>query len=223
MLPGRCLTLMRLDAVTAAVDLVGRGLGVPADLTGALFEELRAALPSGRQHPLGFIHIDLNQLMPSTYTIRLHVWDSQSVTHTDAQGRLHDHTWELRSAVLVGALIDVQLTASRQEDGDFVASRVIYGSAGNSLQSLDGHWALNEGPRRAIAAGSHYTLPPHVVHRTDVLNLPTATLVVAVEHGGPGPVVYSPREAPSAVASSRISVDTSRIVAALDLAAATLG
>lgn len=150
--------------------------------------------------------MDLSSLAPSG-TARLHLWTDHFMARADPLGRLHDHTWELRSAVLVGELTDHVLTPVRDREGEYLAHVVHYGKASNRIESLDGRWRLDELRTRAVRQGQSYDLAPRQVHRTEVSQLPTATLVVPIEHGGPGPKVFAPHHLLDTEVARRSPID----------------
>lgn len=159
------------------------------------------------KHPLGFIHAELTPLLPGLpegTRARLHIW-MDFFYASDELGLIHDHIWALKSCVLTGALIDVTLAPTAAPDGEYAGFRVIYGAA-NQFRP-EGRWRLTERARRHIGAGQVYSLPPRVVHRTEVASFPLVTLLVTVDEndGGPGPIVYS-RRAESTGTNIRTSV-----------------
>jgi hypothetical protein len=169
------------------------------------------------RHPLGFLHFELTPLVVTTGSprIRLHIWSETSLGWRDSLGLIHDHTWELRSLLLVGALTDVVLEAQTTPGGKFVGSRVRYSEAGTTIRRMDGSFHIREVQRRSVAPIHAYHLPPGSLHRTEVLGFPTATLVVATEANRNSASVYG-RELPSMSGTPR-RVLASRLEAAQGL------
>jgi hypothetical protein len=136
------------------------------------------------RHPLGFIHIDITPmaLRPEPVeTLRMHLWQTD-VVETDDAGALHDHTWALSSLVLVGGLKNRNYVASRDSDGKFDGVRVTYGTANEFV--IEDRWNLALAEERDVRAGQGYRIPPGVVHETEIVLVPTVTLVRAAEDPG---------------------------------------
>ncbi len=170
------------------------------------------------QHPLGFLHLDLSGLSERG-AARLHLWAAEFIAMADPLGRLHDHTWELRSTVLAGELTDHVLTPAPDANGEYLAHVVQYGPAGNRVRVRPGRWRLDAVDVRHVRAGQHYRLAPRLVHRTEVSVVPTATLVLPIEHGGPGPTVFAPRELGDVRAAPRTPIEPRVAASALRVAA----
>ncbi|MFB6722874.1 hypothetical protein ACFCV3_22035 [Kribbella sp. NPDC056345] len=193
----------------SAIDVVESGGAVddPVFATAVLnaAADVSRRLPV-TQHPLGFLHLDLSNLVDRR-TARLHLWTEDFLAMADPLGRLHDHTWELRSAVLVGELTDHVLVPVQDAAGDYLAHVVHYEDLRNRIESSPERWSLDELQERTVRQGQSYNLAPRLVHRTEVFVLPTATLVVPVERGGPGPTVFAPRQLRCIEAASRVPID----------------
>lgn len=179
--------------------------------------EAAAHLPV-TQHPLGFLHLDLSALS-ARGAARLHLWTEEFMARADPLGRLHDHTWELRSTVLVGELTDHVLTPVGDSRGEYLAHVVHYGATGNRIEVRPGRWRLEEVDARVVRAGQSYHLGSRRVHRTEISVLPTATLVLPIEHGGPGPSVFAPQKLADVRAAPRTPIDPEFAASVLHLAA----
>lgn len=208
------------DVLRVAIDLVDLGAaldpGFARDVLNAA-AELSSGLPV-TQHPLGFMHLDLSGLAAGG-AARLHLWTEEFLARADPLGRLHDHTWELRSTVLVGELTDHVLDPVQDVAGEYTAHRVHYDKHGNQVESLPSRWRLDEFRVRSVRQGESYNLAPRLVHRTEVSVLPTATLVVPVEHGGQGPKVFAPHQLTGMGAAPREPIDAGAASSALRSAA----
>lgn len=169
-------------------------VGIDRALAAEILQELTHALPlvPCTKHPLGFAHIELTSIVGGTFRTRLHLWTQETGAWADDLGSLHDHTWELSSAVLVGGLTDTYLVPRQDPSGPYGAYQIQYGKDRNTSVRLEGMWSLDELEQRTVRQGDIYKLPPRAVHRTAVDHLPTATLVIAKELGGPGPKVFLP-------------------------------
>lgn len=161
------------------------------------------------EHPLGFYHTELTPEVgvgPGE-RLRLHFWLDDRGT-ADSLGSLHEHTWHLTSLVLAGALDDTNLEAVPAEGGEYLGSRIVYGSS-NSSERL-GRFDLRVLVGRTIAAGDHYKIASRTIHLSRVARLPTVTLVHSIEDGrGDGPLVLSRYDEGQGVATaSRAKVST---------------
>lgn len=204
------------DLLGQATDAVSSGSGLSATSAAQVLRSVAGicAELAATQHPLGFLHVDLSPLVPCG-SARLHLWNEEFVGQADPLGRLHDHTWELRSAVLAGSLVDHVLEPSSDPRGPLVAYAVRYGNHANQLERLAGHWRLEEVEARSVGVGSIYSLAAGLVHRTEVSELPTVTLVVPIERGGPGPRVFASSALKDVGAAPRRPVSAQAVRAAL--------
>jgi hypothetical protein len=169
-------------------------VGVESALAKEVLNEVTRMIPlvPCTKHPLGFAHMELTSIVGGPFRTRLHLWTRQTGAWADDLGSLHDHTWELRSAVLTGGLTDTYLEPRKDPSGEFAAYQIEYGKDNNTTLRLDGTWSLDERGRRTVRQGDVYSLRPRAVHRTNVERFPTATLVIANDLGGPGPKVFLP-------------------------------
>ena len=195
-------------ALRAGVRQVLDGRGIDSSHATEILRELLESADSGvcQQHPLGFAHIELTKAAQTDFRTRLHIWTEETATWSDKVGALHDHTWELRSAVLLGEVVDQYLTPRQEIQGKHRAFRIVYAEDGNKAEPLDGKWNLERSGQRTVGAGEVYSLPPRIVHLSNVRVFPTATLVAAVDQGGPGPTVYVPVLEPDFPAAPRTSL-----------------
>ena len=212
--------MSRLEFTDSAVHKILRNVGIDGPLAKNVLVEVVNALPQiqATKHPLGFAHLELTTVLGTPFRTRLHVWTQETMQWADVLGNLHDHTWELRSAVLTGELTDSFLEPREVPGGEYGAYQIQYGDAGNTTVRLPGRWSLDEAGVRTVLRGETYTLPPRIVHRTSVDCFPTATLVVAKEFGGDGPLVFLPGDARDIPAGQRVGLDTSWSSSALERA-----
>jgi hypothetical protein len=171
--------------VAAAAELVlSTPDGSPADIdVEDLALRVAAYVEAGevpaQRHPIGFLHIDMSELggAPPGVNYRLHLWTEIS-PRVDGLGTIHDHVWALASAVLIGDLEDVNFVARASSNGRDAFVLVSYTPQGNDFVPA-GTYEVAEARRRAVAAPMVYRLDAGRLHRTEVLSLPTMTLVVA--------------------------------------------
>jgi hypothetical protein len=211
-------------ALQAGIRQVIGGKGIDPAHVIEILQEIRESTGSiiCKQHPLGFAHIELTTAAQTDFRTRLHIWTEDTARWADKVGALHDHTWELRSAVLIGEVTDEYLTPREETHGTYKAFRINYAEDGNKSEPLAGLWDLDQRGRRTIRAGEAYSLPPRVVHVSTVRVFPTATLVAAVERGGLGPTVYAPLQEADIPAASRPSLSAAWIEDTLTALSSTL-
>ncbi|WP_405543463.1 hypothetical protein OG478_18775 [Streptomyces phaeochromogenes] len=145
------------------------------------------------RHPLGFIHAELSPLLDlhEGQRVRLHVWN-EFIPDGDNLGLVHDHAWNLTSAVLLGELADVALEAIPDDAGSHQGTRVKYGPV--NTFTLARRYNIRELGRRHVKAGQVYRIPSRRIHRTEVTALPLVTLLFTQDDppGSPGPIIFSP-------------------------------
>lgn len=140
---------------------------------------LKASAVVAVRHPLGFIKIDLTELAGAEtgYECRLHVW-SGNYQRNDGLGSVHDHSWELTSAVLFGELIDTNLNAIPVPSGKHTFVRVSYRQDGFDFQPA-GRCDLAVQKSRRVKSPSVYRLAANVLHCTKVCSESAVTLAIA--------------------------------------------
>lgn len=160
----------------------------------AVLDELIKATPNiqATRHPLGFTHLELTEILESRpgERVRLHIWPSKDAG--DSAGNVHDHTWDLTSIVLFGELHDRDFSPRSTPDGPYRGSRVTYGDV--NAFDLVGRYHLDEVRDRRVTAGHVYKVPPRIVHESEVVSVPTVTMVLAHEArpaSDPGPMIFS--------------------------------
>jgi hypothetical protein len=167
-------------------------------------------------HPLGFYHFELSPLVSlENVRVRLHIWSEQAVQGRDELGLVHEHTWDLASCVLVGALTDRVLHAQIDPAGDH--RRVIIDYTTGLLEEQPGRFRISETTRRRVGIGKTYFLVAGNLHETAIEEFPTATLVVARETGRTAAEIFSPGGLDDPRGSDRRPVPAT--VAARELAA----
>jgi hypothetical protein len=162
----------------------------------ALIKEVMSSIENltADQHPLGFLHIELTPLIEtvSDERVRLHVWQHAG-QRGDNLGNIHDHTWELSSMVLLGALKDYSYSPQEDSNGRYTGIRVTYGDR-NSFEPC-GSYSLLQINERIVKRGVVYQIPARTVHQTEIIRVPTLTIVRALENAKDrdGPLVLIPR------------------------------
>src|SRR5947209_6695548 len=113
-----------------------------------------------KQHPLGFMHVDMTPLaaLPGA-ALRLHLWSKRTLEAADVLGNMHDHIWSLKSVVLVGAITDVQLEPVPTKGGPFTLAQVTYGEVEDRVDALPGRFDVRERMRTSVTTDRVYALP----------------------------------------------------------------
>jgi len=160
----------------------------------AILDDVRAHVSDVRatRHPLGFTHVDLTdwQAGPTgSEKCRLHLWPRAGLT-SDQLGRFHLHSWTLKSAILLGTLIDETYEPRPNPDGLYSGVRVIYGLENEF--ALEGRFDLREVRRRTLTVGQVYELAARKVHATELIAGPAVTLLLTTDDDDTaGPVVFT--------------------------------
>lgn len=170
------------------------------------------------RHPLGFVHYDLRGLvdLPEGGFARLHVWDA-TLAPPDPAGNVHDHTWSLTSAVLLGSLRDKTFKPVSNPRGEFAAVSVKYGDT-NSFEQAD-RYDLTKLTDRVFTRGDTYRISSRIVHESEPLGHPTVTLVVGIPDEAAeasGPLILSRGQAVPHATAQRDKVAMAEAARILD-------
>lgn len=162
-----------------------------------------------RRHPLGFAQIELSPLvsLPAGTRARLHLWDNAEGSQDDL-GDKHTHVWTLASWVMRGQLSDETYAPEVSVHGPYRGSRVKFGQT-NTFPDA-GRYQLTLVNERRPSAGSVYTMPADMVHESHVVEVPSATLLLATdvpELVAQGPLVFSPWGAAGSGTSRRVELN----------------
>src|SRR3569833_160026 len=94
---------------------------------------LRRALERSRaigalveKHPLGFLRVNLKCDSRSGDECLIHVWDSAAEAPGREDPQPHNHVFDLKSCVLVGAIKNTEFAISLTADGDHRLATVMY-------------------------------------------------------------------------------------------------
>lgn len=109
----------------------------------------------------------------------------------DDLGLIHDHTWHLKSAVLVGQVTDVVLVAHEDESGSSRLLRVDYRPEGTFVLDEGRKVRMEESEKRTAAAGNCYELRAGTFHLTAIDAVPTVTLLLGRPSGGSNAYIAS--------------------------------
>jgi len=154
------------EGVDVGLDL-GKKLGVTIQASSVTLQHG----PRPRVHGNGFIQLDLSE------TVRLHVWGHRDIPRQAVPTQVHDHTFNFRSRVLVGAITNVVYGAIDDPDGSFM----VYEAQPNvgedtRLVSTGRRVRLVECSRLWIQAGDSYLMAAGEFHES-IVSRPTATVI----------------------------------------------
>jgi hypothetical protein len=114
--------------------------------------------------------------------LRYHIWpEGWTVPKTQLDSEIHDHTFELNSAILLGSIRQEVFEFSPQQRGAYELVRVRYVADGSATLRRDGECGtLHLKETDTFIAGSAYRLPLATIHRAIAVKVPAVTLVLAV-------------------------------------------
>ncbi len=158
----------------------GGGPGLLHQRAVALVQEIaagRARFPAVR-HPLGFIYAPLFREWP--WTLRLHIWLREAPRPQLTTSPIHDHTWELTSFVVCGALENRIIHVHDVEDPTHRVFE-IRGVGGNDmLQPTERLVRFHCSSAERLLQGDRYVVAAGQFHFTEVPEgITTATIVLA--------------------------------------------
>lgn len=161
---------------------------------------------SGRVHPLGFNLFNLGKL-DDMINIRLHIWDKAAKIQ-NADLVIHNHPFELKSLVLVGAIQNktYSITRLKNKKLGFLYSAT-YSKKGSLLtRALEGCSAsLKESSN--IKKGQYYSVKVGAFHESINIEPFSATLVVTKEVQGKIPLIYSKNDHNDEIEFTRNSIN----------------
>lgn len=173
------------------------------------------------RHPLGFLHFNLSRVASDRpYDLRLHIWSAGPEQSGDDLGRLHDHTWLLKSLILVGAVYDTAFTPVPSSDGSYTKLEARYKEG--VIAPTRSRWDLLARDRRMISSGVVYTVDIGTPHITEIETFPTATLVTAIRSHVETASIFSKRDLPAQQPANRETVDQGCAHMALEAVLETL-
>lgn len=162
----------------------------------------RKALAAGnmpRVHPNGFIQLDLEptdgwskHAGHSGANRRLHIWNPPGIElpHQDTVNEVHDHVFDMESAVVKGTL--VQRLYEFVEDTDIWPTHALYQAvydqkSSSRLASTGRLGWLSIKESFTVRAGERYTQPAFTLHDTETPEGLCVTIMTksAVHEGGP--------------------------------------
>jgi hypothetical protein len=194
----------------------GDSLQFDPEQIGSGLLELVGKVPTTR-HPLGFCHFELTEELDlPDARVRAHIWTADSLRDRDNLGAHHAHTWSLASCMLIGSLRDTWYEAHAADQGSFHGIEVDY--ANDVVRPTSQRYELKVVRALDVLPGTVYRLPPDAPHNTDVLTIPSATLVVARESGLSSTPVFSPVALSETRSGERLPLSDEDAAAAIEAA-----
>ncbi len=138
-------------------------------------------------HPLGFIYAPLARWGHAT--LRLHLWPPVARRRrltADEVSPMHDHTWDLISYIAYGSLDNIEVgvvEVAEPSSADFRIFNICGEGPVDRVTRTDALARIAHERTTHHVAGSIYTQPAEVVHRTEAGAEPTVTLVLALRTG----------------------------------------
>lgn len=123
-------------------------------------------------HPNGFLAIPLHE-EPSG-VIRLHLWSGSDPLQ--GEHSIHDHTYDLQSLVLPGALRQALWKVEASDDGPLEEFGVSYRGAGSEIHATGRRVSVTELDTRLLSAGDRYSVEAGAFHSIVPVQLPASTI-----------------------------------------------
>ena len=170
--------------------------------------------PALQLHPLGFLA--LTWQVDELRALRLHYWSRSFDWAQSNELQIHDHTFEFRSAVLLGRIRN-HIYSIRPSVGEQVLYLTGYTGQKSLLHPQQERVATVLESNRAYEAGSIYRMPAGVLHRTE-LESDQALTVLATQYASVvrdgARVIGSAHARSAAFSRSTISSDRRRMLIA---------
>ncbi len=165
------------------------------------FESALMKTPLGsatlRSHPLGF---KVARVSNGSIHLRLHLWTGAA----EQPGfEVHDHSFDLKSYVVEGAIQQITFTAHEDPDGDRCFYQVAYGESRSALRKTDIAVRLEEPRQDVFRAGTTYFLPAGRLHMAERYYCALAISLALTHEKGGQPLTIGPRNGPSELVASR--------------------
>jgi len=146
-------------------------------------------------HPLSFYKITIYS--DDRFDIRLHAWLKNSHNGISGESRIHNHTWNLNSVVLLGEVVNSVYELTESPESDLEVFEIVYGKLGSERKRTNQRVVVSSAAETAYRSGDRYSLPAVSFHSTRVPpSTPTLTLVVAEKVPGQKAFVVLPSGSP---------------------------
>ncbi|MGY4367905.1 hypothetical protein ACVW1A_003970 [Bradyrhizobium sp. LB1.3] len=117
--------------------------------------------------------------------MRYHFWPVDwSMPSLEAGREDHDHTYELNSLVVAGALRHQTFTVVESDTSSLQVLKVTYADGDSTLWPTGQRVEVQQLETQIFHAGESYRLAPGVIHRATPTQRPTATIALTREGEG---------------------------------------
>lgn len=183
----------------------------PAERLNALLFSPLANLPI-KKHPLGFFAVRFADGRGAA--LRLHLWTGSKTLPQD-EYQIHDHIFELRSIVLLGALRHETFTGTTDTAGPHQRYAVRYRDGASELVATGERLTLHPAAAETLSTGDEYRLSAGIFHRVIAERDPTVSLAYTRDRLEQATTV-GPASGPNSIHSSRepISFDQNALTLA---------
>lgn len=178
-----------------------------------MFDELVTASSEGRfeaalmqtplgsakvhSHPLGF---KVARVSNGAIHLRLHLWTGSA---EQLGFEVHDHSFDLKSHVVEGAIRQITYTAHADPAGHRCVYQVAYENGGSVLRKSYIVVRLEKERQDVFPAGTTYYVPAGKLHMAEINGCATAITLVLTSEKGRQPVTIGPCEGPTELVAAR--------------------
>ncbi len=127
-------------------------------------------------HPLGFLQGDV-LVLSGGERLRVHLWDESWTHGQGADVSIHDHVYDLRSAVLVGALEHRYFRLNEPAGTLHTVLAVQYDPEGSRITRLSDEVGVLFTGRDVVKAGERWAMDAGHFHSTRVVTATAASIV----------------------------------------------
>lgn len=192
-------------------DLAGLYMTLVKAADDDRFEAAVVASPLGDQvvtrHPLGFHVVKIE--MPKA-ALRLHLWKPGVVDQPGYE--IHDHIFNLRSCVVIGAIRHRTYDITPDENGEHVVYAVDYGNGESRIAKTAQRVRLHPAMEAIYQAGDSYSVAAGELHDAELFTSDGGVTLVLTESIGGTARTIGPWDGPLILNASRgaASTDTLR-------------
>lgn len=155
---------------------------------------------SVRRHPLGFVYA-AEELADGVF-LRYHYWPADwSMPSLEAGHEDHDHTYELSSLIIAGALRHQTFAVTESGTGPLQILNVTYDKSDSTLRPTGQRVDVRQLESRIFREGEAYRLACGVIHRATPIERPAATIALTRD----GKVPHGPRVLGSVAGSNLVT------------------
>lgn len=205
----KCCGLARI-ATTVQPELVAAfKAGVPSTIYGLgihLLQQIAKGVlsPLLSWHPLGFVMARVSEPEPDT-VLRVHVWHPQLRRPQEPLWPIHDHTYDLTSCVLVGALRNIVYNTYVGAESRIYA--VEYQRDRSSLAATSTTANVRSAHAQEVCAGDTYSVRASALHATEVDSGETVVTTLVTRTIGGQARVIGPADGPESLSYDRSHLD----------------